>query len=143
MRRRAFIAALGSVAALPLAARGQQPERLRRIGVLIPGASDAPLQRARIEVFLNALEPLGWRVGTNLQLDTRLATHEADLRRQTTELVAGAPDIILASTNQALASTSSDPHDTNRVCAHHRPGRRRQRREPRTPRQQRHGLFAV
>jgi ABC-type uncharacterized transport system substrate-binding protein len=78
--------------------------------VLIPGPSDAPVQRARIEVFLNALEPLGWRVGTNLQLDTRLATHETDLRRQTTELVAGAPDIILASTNQALASTRQATH---------------------------------
>jgi len=104
MRRREFIAGLGGAAAWPVVGRAQQPERMRRIGVLIPGSSDAPLQRIRIEAFLQALEPLGWSVGRNLQFDVRGATSDFDLRRQAIELVAAGPDVVLASTNQALAS---------------------------------------
>jgi putative ABC transport system substrate-binding protein len=104
MRRRAFIAGLGSAAAWFPTASAQQAERRRRIGALTPGASDVPLQRVRIEVFLQALQPLGWNIGRNLQLDARWATSDADLRKQATELVAAAPDILLAVTNQALAS---------------------------------------
>ena len=84
--------------------RAQQVERRRRIGALTPGSSDAPLQRVRIEAFLQALEPLGWSGGRNLQFDARWAARDADLRRQAAELVAAMPDVILASTNGALAS---------------------------------------
>ena len=97
--RRAFIAGLGGAAAWPMVARGQQPDRIRRIGVLAPGASDAAVQRVRVEAFVQALQPLGWSVGRNLQLDARWATSDADLRKQATELVAAAPDVILASTS--------------------------------------------
>jgi putative ABC transport system substrate-binding protein len=110
MNRRTFIAGLGSTAAWPLVARGQQPERIRRIGVLAPGASDAPVQRVRVEAFLQALQPLGCSVGRNLQLDARWGTSDADLRKKATELVAAAPDVILASTNQALASLRQATH---------------------------------
>jgi putative tryptophan/tyrosine transport system substrate-binding protein len=110
MRRREFITALGGAVAWPVVARGQQAERRRRIGALTPGASDAPLQRVRIEAFLQALQPLGWSVGRNLQLDARWATNDADLRKQAAELVAAAPDVILASTNQALASLRQATH---------------------------------
>jgi len=112
MRRREFIAGLGGAVAWPVVGQAQQPERMRRIGVLIPGSSDAPLQRTRIEAFLQALEPLGWSVGQNLQLDVRGATSDFDLRRQAIELVAAAPDVVLASTNQALASLR---HATRKV----------------------------
>jgi putative ABC transport system substrate-binding protein len=88
--RRAFIAGLGGAAAWPMVARGQQPDRIRRIGVLAPGASDAAVQRVRVEAFVQALQPLGWSVGRNLQLDARWATSDADLRKQATELVAAA-----------------------------------------------------
>ena len=104
MKRREFIAALGGAAAWPVVGRAQQVERRRRIGALTPGSSDAPLQRVRIEAFLQALEPLGWSGGRNLQFDARWAARDADLRRQAAELVAAMPDVILASTNGALAS---------------------------------------
>jgi putative ABC transport system substrate-binding protein len=104
VNRREFIMGLCGAAAWPVASRGQQVERRRRVGALLPGSSDAPLQRVRIEIFLHALEPLGWSSERNLLFDARWAASAADLRRHATELVAAAPDVILASTNQALAS---------------------------------------
>jgi putative tryptophan/tyrosine transport system substrate-binding protein len=103
LKRREFIMRLGGAAvAWPLAASAQG-ERVRRIGVLTPGG-DGPEQRARIEAFQQALEPLGWTVGRNLKIDARWAAGDADLlRRYATELVAAASDVILASTNQPLA----------------------------------------
>jgi hypothetical protein len=74
MRRREFIAGLGSTAAWPLAARAQQPERVRRIGVLLPvAAADAEFQ-ARFAAFLQALALLGWTIGRNVWIDARWAT---------------------------------------------------------------------
>jgi putative tryptophan/tyrosine transport system substrate-binding protein len=105
VRRRDFITLLGGAAAAwPLAARAQQPERMRRIGVLMNIAADDPQAQSRIEAFLQGLQPLGWTVGRNLQIDVRWAAADADLfRRYATELVALAPDVILASTNSAVA----------------------------------------
>jgi putative ABC transport system substrate-binding protein len=105
MNRREFILALGGVAvAWPLAARAQQPERMRRIGVLMNIAADDPQAQARIEAFLQGLQPLGWTVGRNLQIDARWAAADADLfRRYAIDLVAAAPDVILASTSSAVA----------------------------------------
>ena len=110
MRRREFIAALGGTAVWPVVARAQQPERRRRIGALTAGAIDDPLQRIRIEAFRQALQPLGWSVGRNLQLDARWAASAVDLRREATELVAAMPDALLAVTNQALASLRQATH---------------------------------
>ena len=98
MRRREFISLLsGAVAAWPLAARGQQGERVRVIGVLLPAAADDPVFQARLAAFYQELALLGWSIGRNVRIDTRWATANADtIRRHAAELVALAPDVILA-----------------------------------------------
>ena len=98
MRRRGFIALLGSgVAAWPLAASAQQPERMRRIGVLTPFAADDPEAKARVEAFVHARQQLGWSEGRNLQIDIRWGGGDAErTRHYAAELVALAPDAILA-----------------------------------------------
>jgi len=98
MRRRDFITLLGGAAAAwPLAARAQQPERVRRIGVLTPFAADDPEAKARVEAFVQALQQLGWSVGRNLQIDIRWGAGDAErTRHYAAELVALAPDAILA-----------------------------------------------
>ena len=99
IRRREFITLLGGAAAAwPLAARAQQPERMRRIGVLMNLAADDPEGQARIAAFLQGLQQLGWTDGRNVRIDTRWAAGDADRsRRYAAELVALAPDVILAS----------------------------------------------
>ena len=111
MRRREFITLLGGAAAAwPLAARAQQGERVRRIGVLLPATVDHPEYPARIGAFLQGLAVLGWNIGRNMRIDTRWAgANAAEIRRQATELVALAPDVILAhgaSTVAALLQTT-------------------------------------
>jgi putative tryptophan/tyrosine transport system substrate-binding protein len=97
MRRREFIALLGGMAALPLAARAQQPERVRRIGILLPAAADDPAWQAWVGAFLQALGELGWTIGRNVRIDTRWAgANAAEIRRHAAELAALAPDVILA-----------------------------------------------
>ena len=99
MRRREFISLLGSAAAVwPLAARAQQSERKRRVGVLMGlSAHDAEAQD-RIGAFVQGLQQLGWTDGRNLQIDYRRGAGDTDLtRRYAAELVALAPDVILAS----------------------------------------------
>jgi putative ABC transport system substrate-binding protein len=98
LRRRDFIAlAGGAVAIAPLAARAQQGERMRRIGVLLPAAADETEFQTRVGAFLQALALLGWSIGRNVRIDTRWATtNNAELRRHAEELVALAPDVILA-----------------------------------------------
>jgi putative ABC transport system substrate-binding protein len=98
MKRREFITLLGGAAvAWPLAARAQQGERVRRIGVLLPAASDDVEFQARVGAFLQRLGELGWSIGRNLRIDTRWATaNAADIRRHAAELAALAPDVILA-----------------------------------------------
>src|SRR6516164_7189479 len=96
MRRRNFIAGLASTtAAWPVTARAQQPERVRRIGVLIPTADDQET-RIRLTTFQQALEGLGWTNGRNVHIDTRLSAGKAaDTRKYAVELAALAPDVIL------------------------------------------------
>src|SRR5215469_4185605 len=98
IRRREFIKLLGGGAvAWPLAARAQRPERMRRIGVLLPATADDPEFQARLGAFLQALALLGWTIGRNVRIDTRwAAANIADIRRHATELAALAPDVILA-----------------------------------------------
>src|SRR5215472_2191569 len=74
MRRREFLGTIGSAAIWPLAARAQDRERVRHIGVLVPAAADDPVWQARSGAFLQALAILGWTIGRNVHLDTRWAS---------------------------------------------------------------------
>ena len=98
MKRREFITLLGGAAACVAArARAQQPERMRRIGVLLPAAADDAEFQARVAAFLQGLAQLGWTIGRNVRIDTRWAgANAAEIRRHAAELVALAPDVILA-----------------------------------------------
>ncbi|MFL6970478.1 MAG: ABC transporter substrate-binding protein [Xanthobacteraceae bacterium] len=99
MRRREFIALLGGAAAVgwPRAARAEQGERVRRIGALIPRAVNDPESVARIAAFAQVLQQLGWAEGRNLRIDTVWAGGSVEeIRKHAAELVAGAPDVILA-----------------------------------------------
>ncbi len=98
MRRRDFITGIaGSAAAWPLAARAQQAERMRRIGILLPVAPDDAEFQTRVGAFLQGMQQLGWAIGRNVRIDTRWAGASAtEIRRHAAELVALAPDVILA-----------------------------------------------
>jgi ABC-type uncharacterized transport system substrate-binding protein len=97
MRRREFISLLGGAAAWPLAARAQQPGGIRRVGVLMSAAADDPLWQARVTAFRQVLQQLGWTDGRNVRIDIRWAGGNADdSRKYAAELVALAPDVILA-----------------------------------------------
>jgi putative tryptophan/tyrosine transport system substrate-binding protein len=105
MRRREFITLLGGAAAAwPLAARAQQSERMRRVGVLSVLAEDDPESVARRAVFEQALQPLGWTAGRNLRIDYRWSGSDpARIQRFAAELVTLKPDVILASGNLVIA----------------------------------------
>jgi putative tryptophan/tyrosine transport system substrate-binding protein len=104
MRRREFITLLGGAAAMPFAARAQQGERIRRIGILLPATADDAAWQARVGAFLQGLGQLGWNIGSNLQIDTRWGTtNAAELRRHAAELAALAPDVILAGGTSSYA----------------------------------------
>jgi putative ABC transport system substrate-binding protein len=96
MRRREVIAVLCGAAAWPVAARAQQTERVRRIGVLMSTAADDPEGRARITAFRDGLRQSGWTDGRNVQIDARWPQGGAEAQKYAAELVALAPDIILA-----------------------------------------------
>jgi ABC-type uncharacterized transport system substrate-binding protein len=103
MRRREFIALLGSAAAWPLAARAQQADRVRRIGVLTGITGDDPEAKPRIAAFLQELQRLGWTEGRNVQIEIREGTGNVEVaRKNAAELVALVPDVIL-STGAGLA----------------------------------------
>src|SRR5215475_9209736 len=95
--RRKFLATLGgAVAAWPLAARAQQGERVRRIGVLMNVAADGPEGQARLAAFVNGLRQLGWIEGRNVRIDRRWGAGDAERNRKyAAELVALGPDVIL------------------------------------------------
>ena len=106
MRRREFITLLGGAAATwPLAARAQQGERVRRIGVLLNLAENDPEGQARLGAFLQGLQQLGWTIGRNVQIEYRWGAGDPDrTRRYAAELVALAPDVILAAGGSAVGS---------------------------------------
>ena len=103
MQRRQFIALLGGAATWPLAARAQQDQRVRRIGVLSALAEDDPESLARRPVFEQALKALNWTNGNNLRVDYRYGEGYAErIRKLVAELIALAPDVIVASGNVVL-----------------------------------------
>ena len=106
MKRRAFISLLGGAVAWPLAARAQQRERMRRIGVLVGNlAADDPEYSRRLTAFVQELQQLGWTDGRNVRVEYRWGLGDSDrLRKYATELVALAPDVILAAGGVAVAA---------------------------------------
>ena len=98
LKRREFMALLGGAAAWPLAARAQQGERVRRIGVLIASTADDPEAQARIAALAEALSQLGWIDGRNVRIDVRWATTNAD----------GRSNVEITDTLRATSSPASD-----------------------------------
>jgi putative tryptophan/tyrosine transport system substrate-binding protein len=106
MRRREFIALAGGAAvAWPLAGRAQQPERVRRVGVLLPSPENDPITQAFVTTFALALERFGWVEGKNIRFDYRFAADDPALfKTYAAELVGLSPDAILASTPPAVVA---------------------------------------
>ena len=104
MRRRQFITLLGGVASWPLAARAQQGERMRRIGVLMWLDENGPLAKARLSAFAQALAGMGWTDGRNVRIDLRGGRADANrMLALAQELVGLQPDVILASAQATFA----------------------------------------
>jgi putative ABC transport system substrate-binding protein len=112
MRRREFITLIGGAAAAwPFAVRAQQPERMRRIGILLPATADDAEFQAWVGSFLQGLQQSGWITGRNVQIDTCWATANAvAIRRHATELVALAPDVILAHGTMSVGPSLEATH---------------------------------
>jgi putative tryptophan/tyrosine transport system substrate-binding protein len=104
MRRREFIAGISSAAAWPMVARAQQTDRVRRIGMLMHVTENDPDGQARLTAFVERLKELGWSEGRNLRFDIRWGPNDPDrYPRQAAELVALAPDVLVAPTSFTLA----------------------------------------
>jgi hypothetical protein len=169
LKRREFITPLGGAAASwPLAARAQQADRMRRIGVLMSLAADDPQSQARMTAFVQGLQQLGWTDGRNVRIDYRWGINTDRVRKNAVELVALAPDVILAHSSPAVlaprgrvreitckkyvrrgghkvcrVNTSAidrDAHDSNCFCRGLRSGRKRLCRELCAARRQHPGL---
>jgi ABC-type uncharacterized transport system substrate-binding protein len=112
MNRRAFISLLGGAAAAwPLAAQAQQPDRMRRIGVLMNVAADDPEGQARIVAFVQGLQQLGWSDGRNVQIDIRWGGGDPErIHKYAAELVALAPDAILATSTIVVRPLQQATH---------------------------------
>ena len=106
MRRRDFIKAIaGSVAVWPLAARAQESERVRRVGVLMHSAADDQEAQARLTAFIKGLQEAGWSIGRNLRVDTRWSTGDlARLYKDLVEVIAVHSDVVLAGIGATVAS---------------------------------------
>jgi putative ABC transport system substrate-binding protein len=107
MRRRDFVALLGggAAAAWPLAARSQQGERMRRIGVLVPFPESEPVAQARVAAFREGLQKLGWTEGRTIRIDTRWGALDAEaMQRFAKELVGLQPDLILSQSTPNTAA---------------------------------------
>jgi putative ABC transport system substrate-binding protein len=110
IRRRDFIAGLGGAAAWPLAARAQQGNRVRRIGVLMGGDENDPLAKTQVSAFTQAIANVGWTDGQNLRIDLRWASGDTNrIRALAQELVGLRPDVILANSTAATAVCGSHP----------------------------------
>jgi len=109
MRRRQFITLLGSAAAWPLAARAQQPERMRRIGVLMQGDENDPVWKTQVSAFTQAFEGLGWTDGRNVRMDLRWYGDDINrIRALAQELVGLQPDIIVTASTPATATVQRE-----------------------------------
>ena len=124
MQRRAFVRLFGGAAvAWPLAARAQQAVRVRRIGVLMNTAADDPEGQARKTAFVQALQQFGWTDGRNGRIETRWGTDAGNTRRYVAELVALAPDVIVAAGSAAMAALQQTTRTVPIVFMHDPVGR--------------------
>jgi putative ABC transport system substrate-binding protein len=137
MRRREFITLLGGAAATwPLAAHAQRPERVRRIGILMPFAKSEPLGQAQYAAFWEGLQKFGWTEGSNIRVDARFATNPSQFQSLAKELLGEQPDVIFAQSTPIIAALQresrtiaivfvgvSDPIGSGFVASLARPGR--------------------
>ena len=143
MRRREFITLLGGAMAFwPLAARAQQTDRVRRVGVLMGYGEADPEAEALLSEFTQGLLELGWTDGRNLRMDVRWAPGRTDLMHTfAKELVNLQPDVILAnSTASDRCAKARDVDGPNCICRRRRPGRLRIRCESTPPGREHHGV---
>jgi putative tryptophan/tyrosine transport system substrate-binding protein len=114
LKRREFITLLGGAAALPLTARAQQSERMRRVGVLMAAAAqDDPIQQAQVAALRQELDRLGWKEGRNINIATRFAAGDPDLiHRYAAELVAQSPDVTVVQSSVAVAAMLRESRST-------------------------------
>ena len=145
MRRREFITLLGGAAAAwPLTARAQQGERMRRIGMLESLKADDKEAQARISTFAQGLKELGWTEGRNVEIDVRFGPGNSTLRQHAAELVALAPEVILASGSATTGPLLQvPPHSADRVRDRPRSRRRWIRRELGSAGRQCHRLYPL
>jgi len=105
VRRRGFIGVLGGAAAWPLAGYAQQPERMRRVGVLMPWPENQPNTQAMVKAFSQALGRSGWVEGKNIRIDYRFAAGDPTLlKTYAAELVGMSPDAILTGSSAAVVA---------------------------------------
>ena len=104
MNRRELTALLGTAAAWPLAARAQQPNRMRRLSVLMSMAADDPEAQPRVAAFESGLRELGWLDGHNLRIEYRWVSDSDLLRRNVAELAQMPPDLIPATSMPVMAA---------------------------------------
>jgi putative tryptophan/tyrosine transport system substrate-binding protein len=104
MRRREFVAGLAGAAAWPAVVRAQQGDRMRRIGVLMPGDENDPVRKTYVSAFTQALADLGWTDGHNARMDIRWFGYDINRSRAVQELVGSQPDIIVTNGNPATAA---------------------------------------
>jgi putative tryptophan/tyrosine transport system substrate-binding protein len=105
MRRRELITLLGGAATWPFATRAQQPQRMRRVGVLLPATADDLEFQARVGAFAQELRQLGWSIGQNVQIETQWATSNIDaIRTRAAEIIALMPDVVLANGDNTVGA---------------------------------------
>jgi putative tryptophan/tyrosine transport system substrate-binding protein len=119
VKRREFIAGLGAAAwPVGVGVRAQQRQRVRRVGVLMPFTADDPEGQARLLAFAQGLQQMGWAVGSNLRIDARWGAGDAERNRKyAAELLALAPDVILANAGPELKPFLQAAHDLPVVFA--------------------------
>src|SRR5215471_16998972 len=111
MRRRAFIEGMAILAAWPLGARAQQPEQMRRVGVLMNAVADDPQGQGFVAAFRQTLQQLGWSEGRNVRIELRWGGNDVERdRRYATELIALAPDVIMAAGTLSVMALQRDSH---------------------------------
>ena len=144
MKRREFITLIGGAAAWPLVARAQQPERIRRIAVLMGLAEDDPETKARLARFKENIEKLGWSEGRNVRIDVRFAPAGAQAQMVAKDLIALQPDVILAHSAQVAAALQKETRtNSGRVRQRLRSDRRRLHYQPSAAGRQFHGRSAL